>query len=145
MLGWSSVVTATAAGARAAAGFSTAEEAELAVHAKDGASITVALHTGLTYGWLVFAVLAGIAALPLLVSGTGRPFAAGLCYSLGLPLLLFGIGAPAPVPLVRTLTWVACAAVLVLACFVMLTSGPVPDQRQVSAAAARRRPRRHAR
>lgn len=103
---------------------------ELAVRAKVGLAITVALHTGLTWVWLVFAVLAGVAAIPLLVKGSGRVFAAGVCYALGMPLLLLGIGVPAPVSAVRTLTWVACGAILLLACFVMLTSGPVPPQRQ---------------
>jgi hypothetical protein len=119
------VVAAGTAGTRAAAGFS--HEAELP---KDALGITVALHTGLTWGWLLFAVLAGVAAVPLLLNGSGRVFAAGVCYALGLPLLLLGIGAPAPVPVVRTLTWVACGAILLLACFVMLTSGPVPQRPQ---------------
>jgi len=132
ILGASLVVTAVAAGTRAAVGFSHEAETELAIRADDGLGITVALHAGLTWGWLLLAVLAGIAAVPLLVSGTGRVFAAGVCYALGLPLLLLGIGVPAPVSAVRTLTWVACGAVLLLACFVMLTSGPVPQQRRRS-------------
>lgn len=124
------MVTAVAAGTRAAAGFSHAAETEAAIRAKDGLDVTVALHAGLTWGWLVFAVLAGVAAVPLLVNGSGRVFAAGICYALGMPLLLLGIGVPAPVSTVRTLTWVACGSILLLACFAMLTSGPVPPQRQ---------------
>lgn len=134
ILGASLVITAAAAGTRAAVGFNHEAETELAIRAKDGLGITVALHTGLTWGWLVFAVLAGVAALPLLLNGSGRTFAAGVCYALGMPLLLLGIGVPTPVSAVRTWTWVACGAILLLACFVMLTSGPVPQQRQ------RRRP-----
>lgn len=130
ILGASLVVTAVAAGTRAAAGFGHATETEAAIRAKGGLDVTVALHAGLTWGWLVFAVLAGVAAVPLLVSGSGRVFAAGICYALGMPLLLLGIGVPAPVSTVRTLTWVACGAILLLACFAMLTSGPVPPQRQ---------------
>ncbi|MDX8031066.1 hypothetical protein SK803_12635 [Lentzea sp. BCCO 10_0856] len=130
ILGASLVVTAVAAGTRASVGFSNTTEVEQAIRAKDGLDITVGLHAGLTWGWLVFAVLTGVAAVPLLVNGTGRTFAAGVCYALGMPLLLFGIGVPAPVSSVRTLTWVACAAVLLLAGFVMLTSGPVAPQPQ---------------
>lgn len=130
ILGAALLVTAVIAGARAAVGLGHAAETELAIRAKGGLDVTIALHTGLTYAWLVFAVLAGIAALPLLVNGSGRTFAAGVCYALGMPLLLLGIGVPAPVSAVRTLTWVACGAILLLAGFVMLTSGPVPQQRQ---------------
>jgi hypothetical protein len=68
----------------------------------------------------------------LLVNGSGRTFAAGVCYALGMPLLLFSIGVIAPVSTVRTLTWVACGAIVLLACFVMLTSGPVPRQQAPS-------------
>lgn len=107
-------------------------ETELAIRAKGGLDVTIGLHAGLTYAWLVFAVLAGIAAMPLLVNGSGRTFAAGVCYALGMPLLLLGIGVPAPVSAVRTLTWVACGAILLLAGLVMLTSGPVPQQRHRS-------------
>lgn len=134
------MVTAIAAGARAAAGFGNSAEMEQAIRARDGLDITVALHAGLTWGWLVFAVLAGVAAVPLLVNGSGRTFAAGVCYALGMPLLLLGIGVPAPVSAVRTLTWVACGVVVLLAGFVMLTSGPVapaPPQRRPSARARR--------
>jgi hypothetical protein len=120
-------------------GFNHEAEMELAIRAKDGLDITVALHTGLTYAWLVFAVLAGVAAVPLLVNGSGRTFAAGICYALGMPLLLLAIGVPAPVSTVRTLTWVACGAILLLAGFVMLTSGPVPQQRQQRRRSARSR------
>lgn len=120
-----------AAGTRAAVGFGNSAEVEQAIRAKDGLDITVGLHSGLTWGWLAFSVLAGVAAIPLLLNGTGRTFAAGVCYALGMPLLLLGIGVPAPVSPVRTWTWVACGAVLLLAGFVMLTSGPVaPQQRQ---------------
>ena len=137
ILGASLVVTAAAAGTRAAVGFGNSAEVEQAIRAKDGLDITVGLHSGLTWGWLAFAVLAGVAAVPLLVNGTGRTFAAGVCYAPGMPLLLFGIGVPAPVSSVRTWTWVACGAVLLLAGFVMLTSGPVAPQPQ-----QRRRPQR---
>ena len=113
-------------------GFSHEAESELAIRANGGLDITVALHTGLTWSWLVFAVLAGVAAVPLLLHGSGRVFAAGVCYALGMPLLLLGIGAPAPVSAVRTWTWVACGAIVLLAGFVMLTSGPVPRQRRRS-------------
>jgi hypothetical protein len=123
------LLTAVAAGTRAAVGFTSEAEMERVVRAKDGLDVTVALHAGLTWAWLVFAVLAGVAAVPLLLSGSGRTFAAGLCYALGMPLLLLGIGVPAPVSTVRTLTWVACGAVVLLAAFVMLTSGPVAPQR----------------
>lgn len=118
-------------------------ESEAAIRASDGLDVTVALHAGLTWAWLAFAVLIGIAAVPLLVNGSGRTFAAGVCYALGMPLLLLGIGVPAPVSAVRTLTWVACGAILVLACFTMLTSGPVPQQQQQRQ--RQRRPRRSAR
>jgi hypothetical protein len=128
ILGASLVVTAVAAGIRASVGFGNSAEVEQTIRAKDGLDITVGLHSGLTWGWLAFAVLAGVAAVPLLVNGTGRTFAAGVCYALGMPLLLFGIGVPAPVSSVRTWTWVACGAVLLLAGFVMLTSGPVAPQ-----------------
>ncbi|MEU0882016.1 hypothetical protein ABZ345_25665 [Lentzea sp. NPDC005914] len=124
------VVTAVAAGTRAALGFSHAAETEHAIRAKDGLDVTVALHTGLTWGWLVFAVLTGVASVPLLVNGSGRVFAAGVCYAMGMPLLLFAIGVPAPVSAISTSTWVACGSILLLACFVMLTSGPVPQQQQ---------------
>jgi hypothetical protein len=137
ILGASLLLTAAAAGTRAAAGFSHAPELESAIRAKDGLDLTIALHTGLNYAWLAFAVLTAIAALPLLLGGSGRTFAAGVCYALGLPLLLFSIGVIAPVSAVQTLTWLACGTILVLACFVMLTSGPVPPQRQ---APDRRRP-----
>ncbi|MEV6239807.1 hypothetical protein [Lentzea sp. NPDC051838] len=130
ILGASLVVTAAAAGTRAAVGFSHETETEQAIRAKDGLDVTVALHSGLTYAWLVFAVLAGIAAVPLLVNGSGRLFAAGVCYALGMPLLLFAIGVPAPVSAVSTWTWVGCGAILLLGCFVMLTSGPVPQQQR---------------
>lgn len=130
ILGASLLLTATVAGTRAVVGFNHAAETEQAIRAKDGVDVTVALHSGLTYAWLVFAVLTGVAALPLLVNGSGRTFAAGVCYALGMPLLLIGIGVPAPVSAVRTLTWVACGAILLLACFVMLTSGPVPQQQR---------------
>lgn len=133
------VITAAAAGTRALVGFSHEAELELAIRAKDGLDVTVALHTGLTWAWLAFAVLAGVAAVPLLVNGSGRVFAAGVCYALGMPLLLLGIGVPAPVSAVRTWTWVACGAILLLACFVMLTSGPVPQQRQQRRRSARSR------
>lgn len=133
ILGASLLLTAAAAGTRAAVGFNHDAEMELAIRAKDGLTVTVALHTGLTWGWLVFAALAGVAAVPLLVNGKGRTFAAGLCYALGMPLLLFSIGVPAPVSAVRTLTWVACGATVLLAGFVMLTSGPVAPQRRRSA------------
>lgn len=111
-------------------GLGNAAEVEQAIRAKDGLDITVGLHAGLTWGWLVFAVLAGVAAIPLLLNGSGRTFAAGVCYALGMPLLLLGIGVPAPVSSVRTWTWLACGAVLLLAGFVMLTSGPVAPQPQ---------------
>lgn len=111
-------------------GFTHEAEVEQAIRAKNGLGITVALHTGLTWGWLAFAVLAGVAAVPLLLSGSGRVFASGVCYALGMPLLLLGIGVPAPVSAVRTWTWVACGVIVLLAGFVMLTSGPVPQQRQ---------------
>ncbi|RAS60604.1 hypothetical protein C8D87_11122 [Lentzea atacamensis] len=137
ILGASLVITAAAAGTRAAVAFRHEAETELAIRAKGGLDVTIALHTGLTYAWLAFAVLAGIAAVPLLANGSGRTFAAGICYALGMPLLLLGIGVPAAVSAVRTLTWVACGAILLLACLVMLTSGPVPQQRQ-----QRRRPAR---
>lgn len=137
ILGASLLLTAVAAGARAAVGFSYAPELESAIRAKNGLDLTIALHTGLTYAWLVFAVGTAIAALPLLVKGSGRTFAAGVCYALGMPLLLFSIGVIAPVGTVQTLTWLACGTVLLLACFVMLTSGPVPQQ-----APDRRRPAR---
>lgn len=120
-------------------GFGNAREMEQAIRAKGGLDITVGLHTGLTWGWLVFAVLAGVSAVPLLVNGSGRTFAAGVCYALGMPLLLLGIGVPAPVSAVRTLTWVACGAVLLLAGFVMLTSGPVAPQQQQRRRSARAR------
>lgn len=128
ILGASLLLTAVAAGTRAAVGFSYAPELESAIRAKDGLDVTIALHTGLTYAWLLFAVLTGIAAVPLLVNGSGRTFAAGVCYSLGMPLLLFSIGVIAPVSTVQTLTWLACGAILLLVCFVMLTSGPVPQR-----------------
>ncbi|MDT7789911.1 MAG: hypothetical protein QOF58_8330 [Pseudonocardiales bacterium] len=130
ILGASLVVTAAAAGTRAALGFSREAETEQAIRAKDGLDITVALHTGLTWGWLAFAVLTGVAALPLLVNGSGRVFAAGVCYALGMPLLLLAIGVPAQVSAVSTATWVACGSILLLGCFVMLTSGPVQQQEQ---------------
>ncbi|GGM81914.1 hypothetical protein GCM10011609_17390 [Lentzea pudingi] len=133
ILGASLLLTAVAAGARAAAGFSYAPELESAIRAKNGLDLTIALHTGLTYAWLVFAVGTAIASLPLLVNGSGRTFAAGVCYALGMPLLLFSIGVIAPVGTVQTLTWLACGTVLLLACFVMLTSGPAqqaPDRRR---------------
>ncbi|KJK45613.1 hypothetical protein UK23_25650 [Lentzea aerocolonigenes] len=130
ILGASLVVTAAAAGTRATIGFSRAAETEQAIRAKDGLDITVALHHGLTWGWLAFAVLTGVAALPLLVNGSGRVFAAGVCYALGMPLLLLAIGVPAPVSAVSTTTWVACGSILLLGCFVMLTSGPVQQQEQ---------------
>jgi hypothetical protein len=139
ILGASLVITAAAAGTRAAAGFRHEAETELAIRAQGGLDVTIALHTGLTYAWLAFAVLAGIASVPLLVNGSGRTFAAGICYALGMPLLLLGIGVPAPVSAVRTLTWVACGAILLLACLVMLTSGPVPQQRQQRRRSARSR------
>lgn len=126
-------------------GRSHAAESEAAIRARDGLDVTVALHAGLTWAWLAFAVLIGIAAVPLLVNGSGRTFAAGVCYALGMPLLLLGIGVPAPVSAVRTLTWVACGAILLLACFTMLTSGPVPQQQQQRQQQRRRRPRRSAR
>ena len=128
ILGASLLLTAVAAGTRAAVGFSHAAELESAIRAKDGLDVTIALHTGLTYAWLVFAVLTAIAALPLLFNGSGRTFAAGVCYALGMPLLLFSIGVIAPISAVQTLTWLACGTILLLACFVMLTSGPVPQQ-----------------
>ncbi|MET9224883.1 hypothetical protein [Lentzea sp. NPDC003310] len=128
ILGASLLLTAAAAGTRAAVGFSYAPELEAAIRAKDGLDLTIALHTGLTYGWLVFAVCAAIAALPLLLNGSGRTFAAGVCYALGMPLLLFSIGVIAPISPVQTLTWLACGTILLLACFVMLTSGPVPQR-----------------
>ncbi|WP_439661383.1 hypothetical protein ACSHWB_07715 [Lentzea sp. HUAS TT2] len=139
ILGASLLLTAVAAGTRAAVGFSHAAELESAIRAKDGLDVTIALHTGLTYAWLVFAVLTAIAALPLLVNGSGRTFAAGVCYALGMPLLLFSIGVIAPISAVQTLTWLACGTILLLACFVMLTSGPVPQQRE---APSRRGPAR---
>lgn len=142
ILGASLVVTAVAAGTRAAVGFGNAAEVEQAIRAKDGLDITVGLHAGLTWGWLAFAVLTGIAAIPLLLNGSGRTFAAGVCYALGMPLLLLGIGVPAPISPVRTWTWLACGAVLLLAGFVMLTSGPVapqpPPQRNRRSTRARR-------
>jgi hypothetical protein len=46
------------------------------------------------------------------------------------PLLLFSIGVIAPIGTVQTLTWLACGTILLLVCFVMLTSGPVPQQQQ---------------
>lgn len=113
-------------------GFSYEAETELAIRSQDGLDVTIALHTGLTYAWLVFAVLAGVSAVPLLLNGSGRTFAAGICYALGMPLLLLGIGVPAPVSAVRTWTWVACGTIVLLAGFVMLTSGPVPQQRRRS-------------
>jgi hypothetical protein len=127
-------------------GFSHTAEMESAVRAEDGLDLTIALHTGMTYAWIVFAVLTGIAAVPLLVNGSGRTFAAGVCYALGMPLLLFSIGVIPPVSVVRTLTWVACGAILLLACFVMLTSGPVqPQQQQRRNAPGRRGPTRSGR
>ncbi|WP_394615836.1 hypothetical protein JNUCC0626_39890 [Lentzea sp. JNUCC 0626] len=138
ILGASLLLTAVFAGGRAAAGFSHAADTESAIRAKDGLDVTIALHTGMTYAWLVFAVLAAIAAIPLLLNGSGRTFAAGVCYALGLPLLLFSIGVIPPVSAVRTLTWIACGTVVLLACFVMLTSGPVPPQERP--APDRRRP-----
>lgn len=145
ILGASALLTAVVAGTRAAAGLSHEAESEAAIRAKDGLDVTVALHAGLTWAWLAFAVLIGIAAVPLLVNGSGRTFAAGVCYALGMPLLLLGIGVPAPVSTVRTLTWVACGAILLLACFTMLTSGPVPQQQQQRQQQRQRRPRRSAR
>ncbi|SDJ90856.1 hypothetical protein SAMN04488074_103503 [Lentzea albidocapillata subsp. violacea] len=139
ILGASLLLTAVAAGTRAAAGFSYAPELESAIRADDGLDVTIALHTGLTYAWLVFAVLTAVAAVPLLVNGSGRTFAAGVCYALGMPLLLFSIGVIAPISTVRTLTWLTCGTVLLTGCFVMLTSGPVPRQR---VAPDRRRPAR---
>ncbi|GAB2834235.1 hypothetical protein [Lentzea nigeriaca] len=132
ILGVSLVLTAVVAGTRAAVGFSYEAETELAIRSQDGLDVTIALHTGLTYAWLVFAVLAGVSAVPLLLNGSGRTFAAGICYALGMPLLLLGIGVPAPVSAVRTWTWVACGTIVLLAGFVMLTSGPVPQQRRRS-------------
>jgi hypothetical protein len=136
--GASSLLTAAVAGTRAAVGLSHEAETERAIRAENGLDVTVALHAGLTWTWLLFAVLTGIAAVPLLVNGSGRTFAAGVCYALGMPLLLLGIGVPVPVSAVRTVTWVACGVILLLACLVMLTSGPVPQQR-------RQRPRRSVR
>lgn len=133
ILGASLLLTAVVAGTRAAVGFSYAPEVEAAIRAEDGLDLTIALHTGLTYAWLVFAVSTAVAALPLLLNGTGRTFAAGVCYALGMPLLLFSIGVIAPVGTVQTLTWLACGTVLLTACFVMLTSGPTqqaPDRRR---------------
>lgn len=137
ILGASLVVTAAAAGTRAGLGFSRATETEQAIRAKDGLDVTIALHTGLTYLWLTFAVLTAVAAVPLLLNGSGRVFAAGVCWALGMPLLLFAIGVPAPVSAVSTATWVACGAILLLACFVMLTSGPVPQQQRRRSARSR--------
>jgi hypothetical protein len=131
------VLTAVAAGTRAAVGLSHEAETELAIRAKKGLDITVALHTGLTWGWLVFAVLAAVAAVPLLLNGSGRVFAAGVCYALGMPLLLLGIGVPAQVSAVRTWTWVACGVIVLLAGLVMLTSGPVPQQQRRRSARTR--------
>ena len=142
ILGASLVVTAATAGIRAAVGFGDSAEVEQAIRAKDGLDLTVGLHAGLTWGWLAFAVLAGVAAIPLLITGSGRTFAAGICYALGMPLLLLGIGVPAPVSSVRTWTWVACGAVLLLAGFVMLTSGPVAPQQQPQQQARQRQRRR---
>lgn len=137
ILGASLLLTAVAAGTRAAAGFSYGAETEAAIRAKDGLDVTIALHHGMTYAWLAFAVLTGVAAVPLLLNGSGRTFAAGVCYALGMPLLLFSIGVIAPIGTVQTLTWLACGTILLLACFVMLTSGPVPPRR---VAPDRRRP-----
>lgn len=128
ILGASLLLTAAAAGTRAAAGFSYASELESAIRADEGLDVTIALHTGLTYAWLVFAVLTAAAAIPLLASGSGRTFAAGVCYALGMPLLLFSIGVIAPISTVQTLTWLACGAALLTGCFVMLTAGPVPQR-----------------
>lgn len=122
------LLTAAAAGTRAAVGFRYAPEQEAAIRAEDGLDVTVALHTGLTYAWLLFAVLTAAAAIPLLLSGSGRTFAAGVCYALGMPLLLFSIGVIAPITTVQTLTWPACGTVLLTGCFVVLTSGPVPQR-----------------
>ncbi|HEX7305712.1 hypothetical protein [Lentzea sp.] len=130
ILGASLLLTAAIAATRAVVGLVTSNEAEQAIRAQKGHDITVALHQGLTYTWLAFAVLTAIAALPLLLNGNGRTFAAGVTYALGMLLLLLGIGVPAPVSPVRTLTWFACGAILLSACFVMLTSGPVPQQQQ---------------
>ncbi|WP_434439227.1 hypothetical protein [Lentzea sp. E54] len=143
ILGASLVLTAVAAGTRATVGFSHQAEAEAAIRAKGGMDVTIALHAGMTYAWLAFAVLGGIAAVPLLVNGSGRTFAAGIGYALGMPLLLFSIGVIAPVPVVRTLTWVACGTIVLLALFVMLTSGPVaPQGQQRREAPGRHRPAR---
>ncbi|MEV6718534.1 hypothetical protein AB0M48_41575 [Lentzea sp. NPDC051208] len=128
ILGASLLLTAAAAGTRAAVGFSCAAELESAIRADDGLDVTIALHTGLTYAWLAFAVLTAAAAVPLLLTGSGRAFAAGVCYALGMPLLLFSIGVVAPIPTVQTLTWLACGTALLTGCFVMLTSGPVPQR-----------------
>ncbi|MFD9703305.1 hypothetical protein [Lentzea sp. NPDC059081] len=139
ILGASLLLTAVMAGVRAAVGFASSAETELTIRSRKGHDITVALHEGLTYAWLAFAVLIAVAALPLLLNGSGRTFAAGVCYALGMPLLLLGIGAPAPVSAVSTLTWFACGAILLSACFAMLTSGPVAPQRS---APSRPRPAR---
>ncbi|MFD5825440.1 hypothetical protein [Lentzea sp. NPDC060358] len=130
ILGASLLLTAAIAGTTAAVGFATAAAAEQAIRAQQGIDVTVGLHRGLTYAWLAFAVLVAIGAVPLLLNGNGRTFAAGVTYALGMPLLLLGIGVPAPVAVVRTLTWVACGAILLTACFVMLTSGPGAPQRR---------------
>ncbi len=122
------LLTAAAAGTRAAVGFAYAPELESAVRADEGLDVTIALHTGLTYAWLVFAVLTAAAAVPLLAGGSGRTFAAGVCYALGMPLLLFSIGVIAPISTVQTLTWPACGTALLTGCFLMLTSGPVPQR-----------------
>lgn len=114
------------AAVRAGVGFTEADAVERAIRAQQGLDVTVVLHRWLTYAWLVFAVLALVAALPLVLNGSGRTFAAAVCYGLGLPLLLFGIGVPAVVPGLGTPTWLACGAILLSACFLVLTAGTVP-------------------
>lgn len=132
-LGLAVALTAAAAGVRAAVGRRTTEEAEQILRSVPKAStesvhIALTVQTAMDYGWLVFAVVAAIAAMPILVSGAGRAFAGWVVSIFGLSLLVLGIGVPAPVTAVHLLTWLA-GVVTIATLLLMMLAASAENQR----------------